>query len=305
VSRPREVRVRVPASSANLGSGFDTLGLALGRYDQVEVAVAAEDVVVEVSGEGKGKVPRDGQNLVVRAMRAGFETFGHTPPGLRLRCTNAIPHARGLGSSAAAAVAGVLAAAAMAGRDPAAEWRTLLQLTAGMEGHADNAAACLLGGFVIAWESDGNNRGQFDAIRLDVHPDVQPVVMIATQESSTELTRALLPAAVPLVDAAFTGSRTALAVHAFSRRPELLLQATEDRLHQTYRRPAYPASADLIDALRAVGIPAMISGAGPTVLALPNGGAVPADLVGEGFTICPLAVDQSGARVITGAPNGG
>jgi homoserine kinase len=297
------VRVRVPASSANLGPGFDSLGLALGLYDEVEVSVAAEGVVVEVAGEGAGGVPRDERHLVVRALRRAAEMFGDAPAGLRLRCRNAIPHARGLGSSAAAAVAGAVAAAALAGRDPALERETLLQVTAGMEGHADNAAASLLGGFVIAWDAGagtGNTAGRFRAVSLDVHPGILPVALVAGVESSTATTRGLLPERVPFADAAFTGSRTALAVLAFTARPELLLPATEDRLHQGYRRPAYPASVALIDTLRDRGTPAVVSGAGPTVLALTVDGTLPAGVDLTGFTMLPLPVDPNGVSVEIG-----
>ena len=209
----------------------------------------------------------------------------------------------GLARSAAAVVAGAVAAATLAGRDAATEWNALLQLTAAMEGHPDNVAACLLGGLVIAWRhaSDGgNNPGRFDAVRLDVHRDIVPVLLTAKRESSTETTRGLLPDKVPFADAVFTASRTALAVHAFTREPGLLLTATEDRLHQGYRRPAYPESADLVERLREHGIPAAISGAGPSVLALPAGGTVPAELVGDGFTISPAPVDPMGVHVEAG-----
>jgi len=292
------VRVRVPASSANLGPGFDSLGLALGCYDEVEVAVTDDGLVVEVDGAGAEWVPRDESHLVVRSLRASFDALGERqPPGLRLRCRNAIPHSRGLGSSAAAAVAGAAAAAALAGRDLEAETAALLQVTASMEGHADNAAASLLGGFVIAW----NNGERYDAVRIDAHPSLRPVLLVATARSSTKTTRGLLPDQVPLADAAFTGSRTALAVHAFTARPELLMNATEDRLHQGYRRPAYPRSAELVDALRAGGIPATISGAGPSVLAVLTAGTppdqVPGDLVNEAFTVCPMPVDTAGVQV--------
>jgi homoserine kinase len=302
MGRPTEVRVRVPASSANLGSGFDALGLALSLYDDVEASAAPNGLTVEVAGEGAARVPLDGRHLVVRAMRAAWDVFGDAPAGLRLRCRNAIPHSRGLGSSAAAIVAGVVAAAALAGRDPMQERAALLQVAAAMEGHADNAAASLLGGFVIAWEnteSSGNTARRFDAVRLDAHPDIRPVALVAGVESATATTRGLLPERVPPADAAFTGSRTALAVLAFTRRPELLLPATEDRLHQGYRRPAYPESADLVDALRAAGVPATISGAGPTVLALPPEGRLPAGLDLRGFARCPLPVDIGGAQVET------
>lgn len=297
MGRPSEVHVRVPASSANLGPGFDSLGLALGLYDDVEVCVVPAGVAVEVEGEGAGRVPCDDSHLVYRAMRTTWNITGDAPPGVLLRCRNAIPHSRGLGSSAAAAVAGAVAAVVLAGRDPELERDVLLQVTAGMEGHADNAAASLLGGFVVAWETAGNTAERFHAVGLDAHPGIRPVALVAGTESLTSTTRGLLPERVPLVDAAFTGSRTALAVLAFTTRPELLLPATEDRLHQGYRRQAYPESADLVDALRARGIPAAISGAGPTVLALTSDGAIPTGIDLHGFTTLPLPVDTRGARV--------
>lgn len=300
MGRPGEVRIRVPGSSANLGPGFDSLGLALGLYDDVEVSVTAEGIEVEVEGEGAGQVPCDEAHLVVRAMRATWNIVGDAPPGLRMRCRNAIPHSRGLGSSAAAAVAGSVAAVVLSGRDLEPERETVLQVTAGMEGHADNAAASLLGGFVVAWETAGNTSERFHAVRLETHLGIRPVVLVAGAESSTSTTRGLLPDRVPLQDAAFTGSRTALAVLAFTQRPDLLLPATEDRLHQGYRRPAYPESADLVDALRARGVPAAISGAGPSVLALTTDGTVPGDLDLHGFTAVALPVDPDGARVEVG-----
>ncbi|MGI5125498.1 homoserine kinase [Pseudonocardia sp. CA-107938] len=303
---PREVLVRVPASSANLGPGFDSLGLALGLYDEVEVsALDTADVRVEVTGEGAGAVPCDERHLVVRAMRTAWNMSGATddgsmPAGIALRCRNAVPHSRGLGSSAAAAVAGAVAAIVLSGRDPEAERDTLLQVTAGMEGHADNAAASLYGGFVVAWETPGNTAERFHAVSLEVHRDIRPVALVAGVESLTSTTRGLLPERVPLVDAAFTGSRTALAVLAFTQRPALLMAATEDRLHQGYRRPAYPESADLVDALRAAGVPAAISGAGPTVLALTSDATVPDGIDIGGFTALPLPVDNTGVVVETG-----
>ncbi|HEY2203646.1 MAG TPA: homoserine kinase [Pseudonocardia sp.] len=307
MTRHTEVRVRVPASSANLGPGFDTLGLALARYDEVYACTADEGLVVEVAGQGAEVVPLDEGHLVVRAMRAAFEAFGDTPRGLRLRCTNHIPHGRGLGSSAAAAVAGAVAAAALVGRDLEAERDTVLQVASVLEGHADNAAASLLGGFVVAWKSPGksdgdcgNNGWAYGAARLEPHERLRPVALIADVESSTVATRRLLPERVPLEDAAFTASRSALSVCAFTARPELLFAATEDRLHQPYRRPAYPASADLVDRLREHGVPAVISGAGPTVLALLTDSELPIDVVGAGFTPAPLPVDRAGAVVERG-----
>jgi homoserine kinase len=305
MGRPSEVRVRVPGSSANLGPGFDSLGLALGLHDEIEVCVAPDGLDVDVEGEGAGAVPCDEGHLVVKAMRTAWNVIGDAPPGIRMRCHNAIPHSRGLGSSAAAAVAGAVAAIVLSGRDVELERSTILQVAAGMEGHADNAAASLLGGFVVTWSApqpaSGNFSQRFHAVRLEAHPGIRPVALVAGSKSLTSITRGLLPERVPLVDAAFTGSRAALAVVAFTQRPELLLPATEDRLHQGYRRPAYPGSADLVDALRKRGVPAAISGAGPTVLALMTGDdALPADLHLDGFTVLPLPVDTMGTRVEIG-----
>lgn len=284
------VRVTVPASSANLGPGFDALGLALGLYDTVEVRIAGHGLRVEVTGAGSQQVPRDEGHLVVRALRAALAHLGMSPPGLALYCTNTIPHARGLGSSAAAIVAGIAAGYGLAGRSPDAQ---ALQLAAGFEGHADNAAASLLGGLVIAWSQQGGYR----AARLLPHPSLRPVMLIPEVESSTTVVRGLLPEQVPHVDAAFTAGRAALAVHALTTAPELLLAAMEDWLHQPYREPAWPESMRVVRELRAAGVPAAISGAGPAVLALTCGGPLPAGVVAEGFAVRPLAVDTSGVRV--------
>lgn len=283
------MRVRVPASSANLGPGFDALGLALSRYDEVEVAVAGSGLVVEVSGEGARALPLTESHLVVRAFRVACAYTGFTPPGVVLRCANAIPQARGLGSSAAAIVAGIAAAYGLAGR-PLDD--TALHLAADFEGHADNAAASLLGGLVLAWR-DG---AQFRALRLDPHPDLRPIALIPSDESATSVTRGLLPTQVPHTDAAFNAARCALAVQALTTRPDLLMVATEDRLHQNHRESAWPSTMRVIRALRENGVAATVSGAGPTVLALTLDGKLPdIDLVG--FEVCELAVDRTGVHL--------
>jgi homoserine kinase len=285
----RAVRVTVPASSANLGSGFDALGLALGLHDVVAVRVTGGGLTVEVRGEGADGVPRDERHLVLRALRATCDALDLHPEGIALTCENAIPHARGLGSSAAAVVAGVAAGYALAGR---ALDEQALQLAAGFEGHADNAAASLLGGAVVAWcEGD-----QYRAARVEPHPDLRPVVLVPAEESATHTTRGLLPATVPHSDAAFAAGRSALAVHALATRPDLLLPATDDRLHQDYRESAWPATVRLVRALRAAGVAAAVSGAGPTVLALTTDGKLPADLDLTGFAACAVPVDRVGVR---------
>jgi homoserine kinase len=292
------VRVRVPATSANLGPGFDTLGLALDLHDRLEAEVLPDGLVVEVHGYGEGQVPLDERHLVVRAMRATFDRLGKQPSGLRLSCTNVIPHARGLGSSSAAIVAGVwLARELVAGGRLLVDDAALLDLAAGLEGHPDNVAPALLGGFVISGQDAD---GRFWAVPGSVDPRVGAVVFVPTTPVETEAARGLLPADVPHADAAANAGRAALLVAALSGRPEELLRATEDRLHQQYRRPAMPESLALVEALRADGIPAVISGAGPTVLAFTDGpGSVATE---ELLARCPagwgghaLAVSGTGA----------
>ncbi|HET8583678.1 MAG TPA: homoserine kinase [Jatrophihabitans sp.] len=290
------VRVRVPATSANLGPGYDALGLALGLYDDVTAEITGTGLLVEVDGEGSADVRRDESHLVVRAMRRTFDVLSAHPAGLALRCTNRIPHGRGLGSSAAAIVAGVLLARALV-RDGADRLRDgeVLGLAAELEGHPDNVAPCLLGGLTIAWLS-----GSARAVRRDVDPAVQPVLLVPPYGASTEQARGLLPDAVPHADAAFAAGRAALLVAALTGTPQALLDATEDRLHQRYRAPAIPDSAQLMARLRADGHPAVISGAGPTVLVLARGD-VEAEKVAtrtpRDWRCLVLPVDPSGATL--------
>jgi homoserine kinase len=283
----RAVHVRVPASTANLGSGFDALGLALGLYDEVTVQAADSGLDVQVRGEGAGQVPLDEGHLLVRAIRA----VDGTPDGLIVRCRNVIPHSRGLGSSAAAVVAGVAAGYALVGKtlDDRA-----LQLAAEFEGHADNAAASLYGGLVLAW-----GEGEcYRAVRLEPHADLHAMVFIPATESSTKTTRGLLPAQVPHADAAFAAGRAALAVHAVTTAPDLLMPATEDRLHQGYREPAWPDTVRVVEALREAGFPATVSGAGPTVFTLVSGDReVPRMVAGTGFAAHRLEIDRDGVQV--------
>ncbi|WP_199432733.1 homoserine kinase [Qaidamihabitans albus] len=289
--------ITVPASTANLGSGFDALGMALGLHDVIEVRVTGSGLKVEVLDAGAGEqagVPTDENHLVVRALRRACTLLDVDVPGLHLRCHNAIPHARGLGSSAAAVVAGIAAGYALAGREPDDE---ALQLAAAFEGHADNAAASLYGGAVIAWQENG----RFHAERLEPHPTLRPVLAVPAERSSTRAARGLLPEQVPHADAAFTAGRAALAVHALTTRPELLLPATEDRLHQDYREPAFPASMRLVRALRAQGVAAAVSGAGPSVIAFTTTGILPAGTGVEHFEVTEMPVDPFGVQVAAGS----
>jgi homoserine kinase len=292
------VRVTVPASTANLGSGFDTLGMALSLYDTVSARIvdgAAGSASVLVEGHGAAALPTDERHLVVRIIHKALAELGFPAPALRLHCQNSIPHSRGLGSSAAAIVAGVAAAFGLAGIDLRHKENAdrALQLAATQEGHADNAAASLFGGFVVAWQESGH----FHAVRMRPHPDVSPIVLVPQVESATLTTRGLLPERVPHADAAFAASRAALAVHAITSDPSLLLAATDDRLHQDYRESAWPATIELVRQLRAAGVAAAVSGAGPTVLALPPGGVLPVDIAPNDFDALRLPVDLTGVRV--------
>ncbi|AUH40458.1 homoserine kinase [Streptomyces sp. CMB-StM0423] len=314
--RAAPVRIRVPATSANLGPGFDTFGLALGLYDDVVVRVAESGLHVDIAGEGAENLPRDESHLLVRAMRSAFEALGGQPRGLEVVCANRIPHGRGLGSSAAAICAGIIAARAVtiggaerSGVLDAPERAALLELATELEGHPDNVAACLLGGFTLAWTDDGTGGAgtapgdapaAVRAIRLEPAGGVVPVVFVPGNPLSTAEARGLLPRTVPHADAALTAARAALFVEALTRRPELLLTATEDRLHQDYRAPAMPESTALVARLRADGVPAVISGAGPTVLAFAEDGAAEkvARSAGEGWAANRLALDREGASVL-------
>jgi homoserine kinase len=284
------VHVRVPASTANLGSGFDALGMALGLYDDIDVRVTGGGLRITVEGEGAGEVGCDEGHLVARALRTTGELLGWRPVGLELHCRNAIPHSRGLGSSAAAVVAGVAAAYGLAGME--VDDRAL-QVAAEFEGHADNAAASLLGGLVVAW-TEGD---RYRASRLEPHPDLRPVLLIPGESSATSVTRQLLPDRVPHADAAFAAGRAALAVQAITTRPDLLLPGTADRLHQDYRQAAWPATSRLVRILREQGAAAAVSGAGPTVIVLTQDGKLPQGVDLTGFDARELPVDRVGVQV--------
>jgi homoserine kinase len=257
--------VTVPATSANLGPGFDSLGLALELRDVLRASVPAQGLAVSVDGEGAGSVPLDESHLVVRAMREAFAWLGVSPPGLELACTNRIPHARGLGSSSAAIVGGVHLARALVedGSNLMSDLEAF-RLAARLEGHPDNVAAACFGGLTVS----GVAAEGFFAARAEVASSIRAVVLVPPTALSTEVARGLLPDVVPHAQAAANAGRVALLMAALAGQPSLLLTATEDLLHQSYRRPAMPESLDLVDALRAAGHAAVVSGAGPTVLVL-------------------------------------
>jgi homoserine kinase len=322
--------VRVPATSANLGPGFDAFGLALGCYDRVEARVTGGGLTVAVRGEGEQTADLGERHLVITAMRAAFAAMGGQPDGLALNCVNAIPHGRGLGSSAAAVVSGILAARALAAdgadRLPDAE---VLRLAADLEGHPDNVAACLAGGLTIAWRPGGaggegpgagagvvpgangiprSGRGPVGLLRLDVLGTLAAVVCVAPTAMATHEARYALPAVVPHADAAANAARSALLLAGLTSDPSVLFDATEDFLHQRYRAAVMPETAELLGRLRRAGIAAAVSGAGPSVLALGLADAQPglaavgsiARETGIAWLVTPLKVDRQGATVQSG-----
>jgi len=297
------VTVQAPATSANLGPGFDALGLALTLHDTVHARVLPSGLDIEVSGAGAADVSRGEGHLVIRAMRAAFAIVGAQPPGLQIICRNEVPQGFGLGSSAAAIVAGLLAARALAGDRGRAALPddTLLALACELEGHPDNVAACLLGGLTISWLTAAGP----SVVRLSPLPDLVPVLCVPAVPLATESARKVLPAVVPHAEAAANSARAALLIAALTARPELLLAGTEDFLHQPYRAAAMPATAALITRLREAGVAAVVSGAGPAVLALTvstePGGRDEAKIVAEAgaaWQVLPLGVDADGARVL-------
>ncbi|MBB5836838.1 homoserine kinase [Kribbella italica] len=287
----------MPATSANLGPGFDAFGLALGLYDELTVT-PAPSISVEVTGAGAGEVALDESHLVVRALRAGLEALGVSVPGFVLRCENRVPHGRGLGSSSAAIVGGIAAAYGLAAMELDREH--VVALANELEGHPDNVAAAALGGFTTAWVDGGVGR----AVRNDPVAGLRATVYVPEVKVLTKQARGLLPDVVPHADAAANAGRAALLVTAITSRPGLLLTATEDRLHQEYREPVMPETLALVHKLRGSGLAAVVSGAGPTVLVLDalSGkeiAALPA--APDGWTRLDLAIDPAGVQVWSGS----
>ena len=289
------VTVRSPATSANLGPGYDCLGLCLDLADVVSAEVTGLGTEIIMTGEGCTDLPDDDSHLVVSTIRGAFDAWQVRQPGIRLTCDNAIPQGRGLGSSAAAIVAGLRLAEALLPGHVVTEAETL-SLAAVLDGHADNVAACLLGGLALTWPDPAGPR----ALRLDVDARVVPVVFCADRPMSTSLARGLLPESVSHGEAAANSARVGLLVMAMTSRPDLLLSATVDHLHQEPRRSAYPDSMRLVDVLREQSVPAVISGAGPSVLALCTEEQVSAlaSEVLDGWSLLPLSVDTLGARLL-------
>lgn len=266
----RSVTVEVPATSANLGPGFDCFGLAHDWRERVYLEVLEHGFEIDVSGEGADEVPRDDRHLIVRSALVGLADLGVRAPGLRLSCRNSIPHGRGLGSSSAAIVGGLVAAVGLAGTEPDRGW--LLGHANAIEGHPDNVAAAVHGGFVLAYEG----RAGVAVARGQVHPELGAALFVPQTRVATSSARGLLPRSVPHVDAAANSGRAALLVHAMAADPDLLYEGTCDWLHQRYREPAMPRSYELVMTLRGLGFAATISGAGPSVLVIGRASALDA-----------------------------
>ncbi|MFT4029010.1 MAG: homoserine kinase [Protaetiibacter sp.] len=299
----RTVTVRVPATTANLGPGFDTLGMALAVYDELTVSVREQPgATVRVSGVGEGEVPSDESNLVVRSIAHAFASVGQELPGLDLVAHNTIPHGRGMGSSGAAIVSGIMAAKGLLDGIVELGADTLLALATELEGHPDNVAPALFGGLTITWVTPDGPRYK----KLIVHRGVSPLVAVPQERTmSTALARSLQPESVPHEDAIFNVSRSALLIAALVQSPELLLAATEDKLHQSYRASAMPETDALIQVLRANGLAAVVSGAGPSILVLGSDPAQrlrAAELIARNaesrWECLMLAVDFRGATVV-------
>lgn len=304
ITAPLDLRLRVPATSANLGPGYDCMGLALSWEDVIEVHAAprqdpgAARLSVEITGQGAETLPTDASHLVIALVEKILAERGYALPDLQVWAHNTIPHSRGMGSSAAAVATAVVTASQLLPEGLTTEEK--LQIGSRIEGHPDNYVPALLGGVALSWEDEG----RFATVQLQPHPQLRTVLAVPDFEQSTETARDLLPTTVPHHEAARNSSRSALLVHALTADPSVLMQATEDSLHQEYRRSAFPASMELVDRLRGTGHAAVISGAGPSVLVLTGGdGAAQAaaeligELPGETWNPAILPISTTGATV--------
>ena len=303
--KAQPVQVQVPATSANLGPGFDCLGLALTMHDRYMAQVMDEPGVdIDVTGEGADNIPTTDKNLVIKAMHKGFDFLGGRPRGIALRQLNVIPHGRGLGSSAAAIVGGLaLARALVLGGNERMSNEDMLNIANEMEGHPDNVSAAIFGGANLAWQESQRGHVVAQTLNFDVDPRIGALAFVPSTEFSTSKARKMLPESIPHSDAVKNSSNVAVLVQALQNRPDLLLGATEDYLHQSYRKDAMPHSFALMAKLRSAGVAAFISGAGPAVLVLHTGGdseAVELErAAGDKFQMISLGISRTGVSVIT------
>jgi len=299
-------QISVPATSANIGPGFDCFGLALELRDRYAAQVLDDATFdVDVTGEGADEVKKDAKNLVIKAMMRGFEHMGSKPRGIALRALNVIPHGRGLGSSAAAIVGGLsLARSLVLTGEQYMSDEDLITLATELEGHPDNVAAAFYGGATIAWleasvDSAGEVKNFGRAVSLKVDDRIKALLLVPDNQLSTAKARKLLPETISHQDAVLNSSRSALLVHALAERPDLLFTATGDLLHQKYREPAMPKTIALVEKLRGAGLAAVVSGAGPSVMVLYAGSEDEIDQINglaPGFTAMKLAIAKAGAQ---------
>lgn len=303
--KAQPIQVQVPASSANLGPGFDCLGLALNMYDRYLAQVMDEPGVdIDVTGEGADHVPTSEKNLIIKAMYKGFDFLGGRPRGVALRQLNVIPHGRGLGSSAAAIVGGLaLARALVLGGNERMSNEDMLNIANEMEGHPDNVSAAIYGSANLAWQESQRGRVVAQSLNFEVDPRIGGLAFIPSNELSTSKARKMLPASIPHSEAVKNSSNVAVLVQALQHRPDLLLGATEDFLHQAYRKEAMPVSFTLMTKLRQAGVAAFISGAGPTVLVLHTGGETEAAelkrAAGDAFGMISLGISRTGVSLVS------
>jgi homoserine kinase len=258
-------KIKVPATSANLGPGFDCAGIAVGLYDELEIRTTGAGFSAEIEGEGHNYLPTDARHLIITHIRERLSQLGWHLPGLKLKAINRIPHSRGLGSSAAAHIAAALAVKALLPPDCDITSDHLLQWASEAEGHPDNVAPAVYGGLTFSWHEPAETGKTYRSLKLIPHSQITPVVAIPAKPLSTAAARTLLPSTVPYREAVANASRAALLAPAMTTNPEMLLAATEDWLHQQYRAPSMPETLEHVDALRAEGHAAVVSGAGPTL----------------------------------------
>lgn len=302
--KAKPMQVQVPASSANLGPGFDAFGLALAMHDRYVAQVLDDSILdIDVTGEGADEVPRNDKNLLVKAMYKGFDFLGGRPKGLAIRALNVNPHGRGLGSSASAIIGGLVLARALVlnGEDHMSDIQ-LLSLATDMEGHPDNVSAALFGGATISWFEVEKHKSSAHCIHLNVDPRIQAMAYIPSKALATSKARKMLPETIPFADAVRNTTNAAVMSHALTTRPDLLFVATEDFLHQSYRAEAMPESYALVQKLRGAGVAAFISGAGPTVLALHTADQREVEELklagGKAFEATPLEIASRGAVLL-------
>ena len=302
--KAQPMQIQVSATSANLGPGFDCLGLALNMHDRYIAQVMDEvGIDIDVVGEGAKNIPTTEKNLVIKAMYKGFDFIGGRPRGIALRQLNVIPHGRGLGSSAAAIVGGLaLSRALVLGGNERMTHEDMLNIASEMEGHPDNVAAAIYGNANLAWQETHDGVLKTRSLNIEVDSRISTLAFVPNAELSTSKARKMLPESIPHSDAVKNCVNTALLIQALNHRPDLLLTSTEDYLHQSYRKAAMPESFALMDKFRKAGVAAFISGAGPTVLVLHSGAnSEAAELeraAGDRFQMIQLGISRSGVELV-------